>query len=250
VPRARDPLSDAARREGLEVAEVRVVAVEAGIDERYVDHALAEHGLSATGRALRPALPRRGRLASGLRWLGALLAGAPLDIDEERAVAGVLAPREIDRVLNVLRDGTATLGAVAERVGELRWDGAWPGHRLAVSIVPRDAATTIRLSQSIRRAALARTVAALALVGGVAGPGVWILLDVLLHVPAPEWGVHLARHTIDALAASGGMLTALASIPLGRNLVRRLRRFHAARLRTLADLLAVRVREGARPADE
>ena len=53
---------------------------------------------------------------------------------------------------------------------------------------------------------------------------------------------------ITALAASGGIATALAAVPVERALVRRLRVFNAARLQTLGELLAVRVREGALPA--
>ncbi len=172
VPRPRDAVMDAARREGLMAAQVRVVAEEAGIDARYVDHALTEHGLSATGRVLRPGVPGRRR-----RWaFGAWLAGAPLRVDVERVVDGELVTREFDRVVNVLRDGTSTLGTVAEHAGALRWEGAWAGHRLTASVVPEAGRTTIRLSQRMGGAALGRAGAALLAVGGVAGPTVWVVL--------------------------------------------------------------------------
>jgi tRNA A-37 threonylcarbamoyl transferase component Bud32 len=241
VPRARDAARDLARGGGLGVADVRAAAEEAGIDARYLDHALAEHGLSATGRLLRPVVARP------RRWkLGALLAGAPLEIRLESTVAGELPAHEFDRVLNVLRDGTASLGVVTERKGELRWEGAWPGHRLEVSIVPDAGGTRIALAQHIGGAALGRTGAAAALVAGIAAPAVWLLLNVVLRVPAPEWGIRLTTDGITALAASGGVLTALAASPVARALVRRLRTYNEARLQTLGELLAVRVREGAR----
>lgn len=159
---------------------------------------------------------------------------------------GELAPHAIDRVLNTVRDGTDTLGTVSERSRELRWEGTWPGHRLDVAIVPRDGSTTLRLTQHTGGAALGRTAIALASVAGVGAPSVWLLLTVVLNVPAPSWGVPLTSAAIASVAAAGGIVTALAALPLGRWLVRRMHRFHEARLRTLADLLAVRVEEGAR----
>ncbi len=73
------------------------------------------------------------------------------------------------------------------------------------------------------------------------------MLNVLMALPAPAWGVALRSSTIADIAASSGVITALGAVPLARRLVRRMRRFNAARLQTLAELLAVRVRDGARP---
>ena len=240
IPRPREPGRGQARGSGLEVREVRSVAAEAGIDVRYVDHALVEHGVSATGRVLRPALP-----GQHVRDLATRLAGAPLDITLESTVNGELPAREFDRVLNVLRDGTATLGAITQRQGELHWETGWAGHRLDVSVVPQAGRTTLRLTQGIAGAAIGRMAAAVALLAGIAGPATWLLLKVVLSVPAPAWGIPLSDGAIGALATCGGALTAIASVPVGRSLVRQLRRFNEARLQTLGELLAVRVQDGA-----
>lgn len=287
VPRVRDAGRDLARRDGLAVVDVRGAALEAGIGAQWVEHALAEHGLSASGRALRPrALGGWWNAWGAWRgWsarVGSWVAGAPLTIVVAHEVAGGVPAAERERVLgaalNALRDGTATLGTVVggARVvahgapqramsdpphdaspdpshdarhlasDALRWEGAWTGHRLVATVAASGPRATVRLEQRIHRAALARTGAALALVGGVVGPAVWLVLDVVLRVPAPEWGVRLTAEVISALAAGGGVATALAALPVARALVRRLRRFHAARLHTLGELLALRLGEATR----
>jgi hypothetical protein len=85
--------------------------------------------------------------------------------------------------------------------------------------------------------------------GGVAAPVTWRLLDLVLRLPAPAWGVRLPGYEIREIAATVGALTALASIPVARALVRRIRRYHAARLGTLAELLRLTVRDAAARGD-
>jgi hypothetical protein len=209
-----------------------------------VDHALAERGLSPAGAAL-GAGGRRGPGPEGrrrVRW-GALVAGAPLEIVEEHAVPAALAPRDLDRLVNVLRDGTGTLGHLEHAAGGLVWRGAWTGHRLTATLASADGRTTVQLAQRMGRAAAGVTAASVAVVGGGVGPAVGLLTRVVLSMPAPDWGVGLDGPVLTSVAVAAGVASGLASLPVARAWVRRVRAFHAARLRTLGQLLAVRVGE-------
>ena len=57
--------------------------------------------------------------------------------------------------------------------------------------------------------------------------------------------MRLHHSSIGAITTSVAGLVALASIPVARALVRRIRRYNAARLGTLAELLRVTVRDAA-----
>jgi hypothetical protein len=205
-----------------------------------MDHALVEHGLAP---AREPDDRHSPAPARPSRALGARLAGAPLDIAMELAVDGELPPREFDRLINVLREGTATLGTTTARTRELGWRGAWLGHRLDVAVVPDQGRTRIRLTQSIRRAAFG-AMAATTAAAGIGGPVLGAALFQLLQLPAPSWGVPLTSAANAVISGTVGTLFAAAAIPAGRGLVRWLRRYNAARLQTLAELLAARVGEG------
>src|SRR5262249_10517706 len=138
-----------------------------------------------------------------------------------------------------LREGTDTVGVTTTKSRELMWRGAWFGHRLEASVAPDGARTRIRLSQSIRRAALA-TMSATAAVGGVVRTPVGAgLINLPLH--APPWGFRIHR-------ADGVILTTVAGICagmlLGRAFIRHLRNYNSARLHTLTELLALRAGDG------
>src|SRR4029079_445526 len=96
IPRPRDAARDRARTSGFAVDDVRNAANEAGIGERYVEHALVEHGLVATRRA-DPPVPQQRR---------SLWAGVPLDIVRQIEVDGEVSPRTFDRLINVIHDKT------------------------------------------------------------------------------------------------------------------------------------------------
>jgi hypothetical protein len=121
------------------------------------------------------------------------------------------------------------------------WRGAWFGHRLEASVAPDGKRTRIRLSQSIRRAALTAMSATMA-IGGAVGAAVGAGI-VTLHLRVPRWGFRIH-------AADGMILTtvagAVAGVLLGRILIRRLRNYNSARLHTLTELLALRAGEDGR----
>ncbi|MGH7617270.1 MAG: hypothetical protein ACREPM_08595 [Gemmatimonadaceae bacterium] len=63
--------------------------------------------------------------------------------------------------------------------------------------------------------------------------------------PAPSWSVRLFRGEILGIAVAAGAATGVVVVPLGRALVRRMREYNSARLRTLAELLALRAGDDA-----
>ncbi|HTR77484.1 MAG TPA: hypothetical protein VMH39_05215, partial [Gemmatimonadaceae bacterium] len=241
VARARDDLHDRARTSGFRLDEVRSAASEAGIDDRYVAHALAEHGLAPAASRVQSEPIVVSPPESRSFW-----AGAPLDIVVGAEVAGEVGPGDFDRLMHVLRDGTARLGTTLAESRELRWRCAWLGHRLDVAVVPDRGRTRIRLSQSVRRMAVGTVAASMALIGGVAAPLTGIVLYELMRVPArPLFRVRvaLANRSIREIAATVAAVVAVSSIPIGWAAVRWMRRQNAARLRTLGEALAARCRE-------
>lgn len=222
---------------GFRIDEVRSAANEAGIDVRYVDHALAEHGLGEQGML---AAPNAG--VGGARTRASFWAGVPLDIVKEVTIDGEVDPRDFERFINVLRDSTGTLGVTSARSLELAWRGKWFGHRLEASIIPDKGVTTIRLTQSIRRLGVSTMVGTFAVMGGVAAPLVVGLVEMLLQLDGPRWMQVMSHHTVVNTLIGSAVATALAGIPLGRRVLARLRRKNDAELSALAETLAEKAR--------
>jgi serine/threonine-protein kinase len=231
VARARDLALDEARTSGFSSTEVRDAALQAGIGSAYVEHAMAERGLAnVSSRTVSPR-PRSSR------W-----AGVPLDITIEQEVAGEVQARHFDRLINVVREGTTSLGTIEDRGQALRWSGAWFGHRLQVAIVPVDGRTEVRFSQSLRRAALSALMASVA-TGGVVGATLGICLDLLMRLPGPRWMPTLTSDATHAIASAVGAVAAVVCLRFGRGMIRSIRDYNAARLQTLAELLGLKVRD-------
>ena len=236
-PRARDADKDRVRTSGFSMTDVRSAANQAGISDSYVERALSEHGLLARRQTpVNDPLPRTALRRS-------LWAGAPLDVVVDADVDTAVDPRRFERLINTLREGTGTVGVTTTKSRELIWRGAWFGHRLEASVAPDGDRTRIRLSQSIRRAALTTMSAAVA-GGGVIGTAVAVSLVALMRLPAPFWSIRLHRHDIINIATTAGICAGLLLIPIGRAFVRRLRDYNSARLQTLTNLLALRAGDG------
>jgi serine/threonine-protein kinase len=236
VSKLRNASSDATRTSGFSVEDIRGAALEAGIGASYVDHALVEHGLAGSRREV----TQFGVVESpGKR---SLWAGAPLDIVLDAEVAGEIDPRQFDRLMNLWRDGTNTLGVTSAKTHALSWRTAWLGHRLEVSVSPQDGRTRIRFVQSLRRAAVGSLGGAFA-AGAVGGTVAGVALDLLLRLPAPKWGFQLVPGMIHFIAGTVGVLLGVACLRLARGAIRTVRDYNAARLQTLAELTALRVRD-------
>jgi serine/threonine-protein kinase len=232
-PIVRDPELDRLRTSGHKVADVRDAGREAGISTRFMDRALAEHGLG------RDALPARPSARSSW-WIG-----TPIEAAEVETVPGELEPRDFDRIIGLLRDGTGSMGAMTASTREIGWRAEWFGHRLEASIVPADGVTTIRVRERMHGMAVATMTASVVFVGGVVGPAAAVIANAVLRAPMPRWLRHLPyvhRHDIPLIAAAVGLTAALVSIPIGRAIVRNFYRRHAARVRALTQSLVANVK--------
>lgn len=233
VPRERDIERDRGMRTGFNLHQLRDAANEAGIDAQYVEHALAEHGLAPASVQMKTAPVRRS-------WW----AGVPLDVTKETLVAGEVAPRDFERIVNLLREQTGMMGATLACSREIAWIGRMNGSRLDISIVP-DESTSIRASQNSRMVAYGVLIAALA-----AAAGIFVLVsigvDQLLGMDGPDYMHILSRGQAKIVAVAVGCVAAIGSLPLSRKLFARFRRKADKDMTELVTAIADKVRTIAR----
>jgi serine/threonine-protein kinase len=224
IARARDAVKDLTRTSGFGIGDVRSAAAEAGISERYVEHALVEHGL-VPGRGAPPPTPPEPPLVRPSFW-----AGAPLRIVREVEIEGEIPSRELDSLINIARDHTGSLGHTMARTRELGWWTGRAGRRLEVSVIPDQGRTTIRVTRSVRRMAIATMFTSLLANAFVIGP----LIAVSIHelTRSEELAVFFAIGAGAFIAVKGW-----------RAVIRRLQNRTGGHIKRLTDALAAKVRE-------
>lgn len=238
VPRARDARRDAVRGAGLDLAEVRQAAEEAGIAAPYVDHAMGEHGLIPGLKAPEPVelVPaERVELTSRVAERPSFWSGVSRHVVHQVEVPGELRSRDVERLLNVLRDASGTMGITHAHTRELAWEtGRW-GMRLEVSVVPEDSSTTIRVVRDSRRSTALRAIGAFV---GIAFVGVPIMIAVLLE------GLALPEEIVVMSTIGAGLYGLWKG---GRAFIRRGHQRIAERTQQLAERLAAKVRASIPP---
>lgn len=151
VARLRDPAKN--RPDGLKLNVVRDAAVEAGIDDTYIQHALVEHGLtggapakaSSTTRPIGPA-PIASR---DMVVLHAPLLSRRLVYEFTRD--GEVATQDLERFVNMLRDDHGRMGHTKTHDRGLSWWTGLFGTQLKVSIQPVNGQTSFRIVKSRHR---------------------------------------------------------------------------------------------------
>ncbi|HKS07675.1 MAG TPA: serine/threonine-protein kinase [Gemmatimonadaceae bacterium] len=211
---------------GYKIGEVVAAAAEAGIDERYVDRALAERGLGPDARPLPSRVAPVPNEAQPVRapWWSV----HRNDSVFRTQVKGEMPGRDMDRLLNVLREQTGEIGTTIARTRELAWHMYDPGSRLDVTVVPADGSTTIALHRSARKRLLAAILTPALTVGFFAG-----LATTAIFVDGMDEGA-----LIPGFAAGLSALYATA-----RSLFIRYRERNARQLAALGDVIATKVRE-------
>jgi serine/threonine protein kinase len=208
---------------GYKIGEVVAAAAEAGIDERYVDRALAERGLGP--KATPPVTPAtdKGKRAPSR---GALTEhNHPIFTAQ---IKGEMPAHDIEGLLNVVREQTGAMGTTVARTRELAWYNYDLFSRLDVSVVPASDSTTILLLRNTRK----RLIVALmvpALAAGFLSGG----LVTAAFVEAMEEGALLP----------GFMAGMAVTFFTARSLFRRYRERLTQRLAALGDVIATKVRE-------
>ncbi|MGH2897973.1 MAG: hypothetical protein ACRDMZ_04810, partial [Solirubrobacteraceae bacterium] len=216
---------DRARVSGFGVDAVRSAANEAGIDERYVNHALVEHGLVG-GRTAPAPVPSPLPKERPSRW-----AGAALGIGRELEIEGEIPARDLALIVNAIRDETGRLGKTTAITRELSWSTGGSGRRLEIAVIPDQGRTTIRVVRDVRRMALVTTLLSFAASAFAVGPVVAVAMHDALGAP-------------EEIAVAVGFIAGLITfVRGGRGVFRKLRGRAGEQVRKLGDTLAARVRE-------
>ncbi len=150
--RARDRERDDARTSGFQVADIRDAAVEAGIANRYVEHALAEHGLpSSVAVVPTPAVPSGPPAVVDRARSRGILVGGPTQLDYEIVVDGEMPSDDFDLLAEITRRATSDPGHVSEIGRSFAWHASPAKHIMHVSVRPRAGKTTIRVTEDLRQ---------------------------------------------------------------------------------------------------
>jgi serine/threonine-protein kinase len=172
----RDRTRDATRTSGYRVNELRDAAVEAGISARYVDRAMAEHGIGDAAAPPATIVDHTSRPA----WNS--LAGAPTRLDFEIVVEGQMPEEDFDLLVEDIRQELGEAGVLGAVGRSFSWQ-SHPGKRnTQISVFPRNGRTTVRVSESLRNVAGG---AFGGVIGGVGGGsmGIWSGVGASLHSP-------------------------------------------------------------------
>jgi serine/threonine-protein kinase len=226
VAQPRPAAKENYRGPGFDVGEVVAAAAEAGIDERYVEHALVEKGLAAKPAARESRTFRSERRAM---WGTASIDIMP-DVVLEAELGGELPAADVERLVNLLRDHTGTMGQTIASTRELAWLAHDWQSRLTVSVVPREGRTTITLKRTMRGIAGAIVLGSVA-IGGALGMVAGMLAE------------EIVRHSDELAFLVGIAATVTFAFAAGRLLVRHYRRQAAKHLDLLADALIAKIRE-------
>ena len=219
----RDAERDAERTSGYKVDDIRGAASGAGIDAKYVDHALAEHGvLTPNVVALRPLTAvDRGSDESAL-------SGGRSQLQYEIVVDGEVPEDDFDLLVDLIRRKTNQTGLLASVGRSLSWQTHPGGRNMQVSVLPRGGKTTIRVSENLKHAIGEIFGGLMGIVGGAMAP---IMLGVGFKLHNPLF------------ATSVWFGSALITYASSRGLFGHTARSHDKELRELTEALAEQVCE-------
>ena len=144
----RDAERDAERTSGYKVADIRGAASEAGIDTKYVDHALAEHGVLTPNVVALPPLTAVDRGSDE-----SALTGGRNQLQYEIVVDGEVLEDDFDLLVDIIRRETNLTGILASVGRSFSWQTHPGGRSIEVSVLPRGGKTTIRVSENLTQLA-------------------------------------------------------------------------------------------------
>jgi serine/threonine-protein kinase len=183
VPGERDKGADAARSSGFRIGDVRDAAAEAGIADKYVQHALVEHGLvvSPAPSGRKPVVVDRGSDES-------VLSGGRKSLEYEVVVDGEMSVDDYDLLVDIIRHGVNEAGTIATVGRSFSWQSDPNKRNLHVSVIPRNGKTTIRVSENLKRVMGGLFAASMGGIGGGLSP---ILFSIGLKAHDAVLGVSL-----------------------------------------------------------
>ncbi len=173
----RDAERDAERASGYKVADIRGAASEAGIDAKYVDHALAEHGVLTPNVVTLPPLTAVDRGSDE-----SALTGGRTQLQYEIVVDGEVPEDDFDLLVDIIRRETNQTGLLASVGRSFSWQTHPGGRNMQVSVLPRGGKTTIRVSENLKHAIGEIFGGLMGGIGGVLAP-IMLGVGVKLHNP-------------------------------------------------------------------
>jgi serine/threonine-protein kinase len=216
----RDAKADALRTSGFQLGDVRAAADEAGIPAKYVEHALAERGLSSETDLQHPA-ERVQNLSRGGKWIG-----APTILQYEITLDGEASSRDFDILGDVIQRAVGSIGTLTEVGRSLSWHDN-DDRKLQITVFARDGKTTIRATENIQQIAGG-------LFGALCGGG-----SAVLGVSATAFA---ARHSGAGMAVVA-MFTVVGSlVVLAASIFGTVSRRKHTRLRDMVEQLALHAR--------
>jgi serine/threonine-protein kinase len=219
----RDPDRDATRTSGYKLADVRDAAVEAGIPAKYVEVALAEHGLPSSPGGVLPAPTPVDRGGSE-----SLFTGGRHKLQYEVVVDGEMPEDDFDLLIDMIRRETGHTGQLASVGRSLAWNTHAGGRDIQISVLPRGGKTTIRVSDNLAQIAGGIFAGLMGGVGGGTGM-IWMVIGLKTHNPAAGFAAWVGTSAISYVGAR---------ILFGVSARRRDRE-----LKSLAEVLAAQARE-------
>jgi serine/threonine-protein kinase len=219
----RDPERDATRTSGYKLTDVRDAAVEAGIPAKYVEVALAEHGLPSSPGGVLPAPTPVDRSGGE-----SLFTGGRHKLQYEVVVDGEMPDDDFDLLIDIIRRGTSQTGQLAAVGRSLAWNTHAGGRDVQVAVLPRGGKTTIRVSENLGQIAAGIFAGFMGGFGG-AGGAIWFGIGAKMH--NPMFGLAMWVGTISISYLGGRILFAVSG------------RRRARELKSLAEALAAQARE-------
>lgn len=154
VPKPRDAAADARRSEGFKTGNLREAAIEAGIDEKYVEHALAERGLRPAPQPPEKPDRRSTNVVHDLTKKPTFFRLEPTELRYEMVVNGEAPEDDHDLLIDTIRQHWSTQGVATTLGRKLAFNSTTlQGTVLEVSVLPRNGKTTIRVHESFKRVA-------------------------------------------------------------------------------------------------
>jgi serine/threonine-protein kinase len=219
----RDVERDAARTSGFMVDAIRGAASEAGIDAKYVDHALAEHGVLTPNVVALPPLTAVDRGSDESAFTG-----GRTQLQYEVIIDGEVLEDDFDLLVDIIRRETNLTGILASVRRSFSWQTHPGGRSMQVSVLPRGGKTTIRVSENLKQVAGGIFGGLVGTTGGALAP-IMVGVGAKLHNPV--------------FAASVWLGSVLISYATSRGLFWHTTRSRDKDLRGLAEALAEQARE-------
>lgn len=162
------PGHQVSRRSGHSLAELKAIAVEAGIDPQRLEKAARSVALEKRNRS------------------GGLL-GTPRVLSLERTVEGTFDPADTPQMLAAIRRRMSGKGEVQEIHGSLEWGVSGESSERHITVTPREGRTTIAATSNLTNAAIITYIP-----GGIIGTiGVFVLVAALEEIGLGVLGLFL-----------------------------------------------------------